>query len=1600
MPHPGHPPEETLEDLREQSRLLRTIIEGTAADTGDQFFASLVRHLTGALNVRYALIGEVVDGEPGTLRTLAVSDGGTLIDNFEYALAHAPCGTGLTQSFWSFEEGVQARFPYFPNLAALGVESHCGVSIRDRAGAVIGMMIVMDSKPLSRSDRLKSLMEVFAARAAAELHRHKAELARQQMEHTLRDSEARFRTFLDHAPNLAFVKSREGRYLFTNRRFEDVFGLPPDGALGKTDDELFSPAQAALFRTNDRRVFDTEQPLECEEVAWLRDGPHTSIAVKFPLRDAAGQLYAIGGIITDITERKQVQEALQTSEERWHLAVQGSHDGIWDWDVRTARVFFSARWKTMRGYDEDEVADSLDEWTTRLHPDDRDRVMCAIEGYLDRRQPDYCEEYRTRRRDGSYMWILDRGIAIWDAEGRPVRMVGSETDITERKRAEEALRDSEARTRSIIEGAMDGVISIDREGRIIGWNSEAEAIFGYAAHEVMGHRLSETIIPVQHRTAHETGIERILTSPVGVPVKRRLELHALHRDGHEFPVEFAIAMTHIDGEPVFSAFLRDITERTQAAEDLHRTAETLRAVVQAAPVAIVTCNAEGRLTSWNPAAQRIFGWAEEDMLGRPLLAIPRSQGEADEQLWRQILQRRAINGLELQRQRKDGTLVDIHLWAGALLDSAGTMTGALAVMADVTEQKRDAEALAHRERQFRTVLDALPIGVWFTDVQGKVLLANPAARQLWTGAQRIGMGKGVQEPNWWDTAGPATEPHRWMLADVLTGGMAASDDILEITCEDGTRKMVRNSAVPVRSDDDIIQGAVLLNEDITERIRAEQERARSQAFLESIIENIPHMITVTDAHHLHFVMVNRAAERVFERPRGELLGSSVFDALPESEATQMFASDLDVLDRSEPLEMSDQVVHSPSGERRVLRTKKLPIFTGGDRPRHLLTISEDITSRTQAESVERQRVAQLIRFQSVQLRFSKLAHRDLDTDFRLITEAAAEALGVARVSIWLFNASRSAIVCRHLYTTSDRQHHQPGTVLEAARDPRYFAALESALIVAAPESGIAPRIQVLALHMEQQPITSRLDVPIRQGGHLVGVFCQEHVGPARDWSPEEEAFAISVADHAALCLAAAERRRMEAALRASEERFAKAFHSSPHPVIIADVETGVIIEANDAAYALFGYEAKDVEGRTALDIGLWPSPDDRTRYMDELRQRGSVRNFEAVLRMKTGARRQCLLSSEVIDLNGRRCMVTVGTDITEQKQAEEALRQSEARFRTMAEAIPQQVWTATPDGNLDYVNERCLEYFRTTAEALIGSNWQNVVHPEDLPLCLERWSAARATGQPYQVDFRLRRASDHTFRWHMAHALPLSDSEGRIIKWVGTNTDVSDVKQAEEALLAREQDLRHAMEERERLSQDLHDGILQSLYAVGLGLEGCKPLIEAHRHEQALEATEQAIAQLNRVMAEVRNFIAGLESEALQEGTFETALRTVINTVTQAHPIDCRIQIEQEALAYIPLDRALQLLNIMREALSNVVRHAHASHLSVSVRRLRRTIRVRIHDNGVGFDPLTAAGTGHGLQNMAARAKKMRMEFELHSAVGDGTTIILDLPKEEVCGRD
>ena len=159
-----------------------------------------------------------------------------------------------------------------------------------------------------------------------------------------------------------------------------------------------------------------------------------------PVQDEAGQVRRIMGASLDITDRKQSKMALRESEERWHLALRGSNDGIWNWNVLTDEIFFSGRWKEMLGYAEHELDNRLEEWSKRLHPDDTERVQQAIDNHFAGKTRFYSVEQRMRCQDGSYKWILARGQALRDKQGTIIRITGSHTDITDRKQAEDALQ--------------------------------------------------------------------------------------------------------------------------------------------------------------------------------------------------------------------------------------------------------------------------------------------------------------------------------------------------------------------------------------------------------------------------------------------------------------------------------------------------------------------------------------------------------------------------------------------------------------------------------------------------------------------------------------------------------------------------------------------------------------------------------------------------------------------------------------------------------------------------------------------------------------------------------------------------------------------------------------------------------------------------------------------------------------------------------------------------------------------------------------------------------------------------------------------------------
>ncbi|HET9049693.1 MAG TPA: PAS domain S-box protein [Chiayiivirga sp.] len=275
------------------------------------------------------------------------------------------------------------------------------------------------------------------------LQRLNAELERRVVERTRqwRKSADLLQAVIDGATDAIFLKDREGRILLFNRAAATFVGRPVEDILGKTIAELFGPTASDAIREIELEVMASGKASTIEETLPMKGGPRLFLATRSPYRDGEGNIIGLIGISRDITEKKRAEEALRDSEARWQFAVDGAGDGIWDWDIPSSKVFYSRQWKAMLGYADEEVGNTLEDWSSRVHPDDFDRCQQAVESHLRGDTPDFVFEYRMRAKDGSWCWVLSRGKTVErGAGGGSLRVIGTHTNITERKLAEEELR--------------------------------------------------------------------------------------------------------------------------------------------------------------------------------------------------------------------------------------------------------------------------------------------------------------------------------------------------------------------------------------------------------------------------------------------------------------------------------------------------------------------------------------------------------------------------------------------------------------------------------------------------------------------------------------------------------------------------------------------------------------------------------------------------------------------------------------------------------------------------------------------------------------------------------------------------------------------------------------------------------------------------------------------------------------------------------------------------------------------------------------------------------------------------------------------------------
>ena len=286
------------------------------------------------------------------------------------------------------------------------------------------------------------------------------------------------------------------------------------------------------------------------------------------LRPGSVERRLLAGLRAMVRHLEAGREELRASEQRFELAMQGANDGLWDWNPVTNEVYYSPRWKEMLGYADDEIANHFDEWLSRVHPDDRERALTTIQAYLAGETATYELEHRLRHRDGSYRWIVARGACVRDETGRAVRIAGSHADITERRRAEEALREREHQYRSIFEAVSDGLAINDLEtGRLVEANPAFLRMHGYAREELIGADPRVFVHPDSQHLFNE------FTETIAAGGEYFCQAVDVHKDGSLIHVEVRGSPIAYMGRPSTLGVVRDITERVQAYQLLEQRVE-------------------------------------------------------------------------------------------------------------------------------------------------------------------------------------------------------------------------------------------------------------------------------------------------------------------------------------------------------------------------------------------------------------------------------------------------------------------------------------------------------------------------------------------------------------------------------------------------------------------------------------------------------------------------------------------------------------------------------------------------------------------------------------------------------------------------------------------------------------------------------------------------------------------------------------------------------------------------------------------------------------------------------------------------------------------
>ena len=682
--------------------------------------------------------------------------------------------------------------------------------------------------------------------------------ALKEAEAALLDSERRFRSAIQDAPLPIMIHAEDGEVLQINTAWTELTGYQTHEiptvetwarqAYGEQADDILKNVIGRKY------ILESRQD-EGEFIVTTRDGNqriwHFSSA---PLGALPDGRRAVISVAADMTQHRQAERALRTSEVRWQFALEGAGHGVWDWHIQAHSIFLSPQLKAMLGYTEAEVENSVEAWNDWIHPEDKALVEREVSHYLSGATPTYQNEHRLRCKDGSYKWILDRATVIeYTPEGDPLRMIGTHTDITESKRQELASR----LLASVVESSEDAILTQDLNGTITSWNAGAVNLFGYSQAEAIGQPLA-MLFPSDRTNEASQIFERLEQCEL----IQNFETVHFRRDRTR--VEVAVTVSPLKAQDGIqtgtSIIVRDITERKQMeaerlrAEETRKAFELLEQVVDNVLAGYWDWDIASGIAYLSPGFKSMFGYADHELPNVPeswqSMIFPEDLQITQACFERHVQSRGQVPYYnEVRYRHKNGSSVWV-ICSGQVVewDETGAPLRMIGCHIDISDRKL-AETHIHQESAFRQqILEHMAEGLCvFHEIETFPFLHFT----VWNRQMQAITGYTLDEINrlgWYQSLFPNAFAQRQAMARVerMQGGEILTDEEWYIQLQDGEQRAIAiaNSVLYSQAGESYI---LLLIQDITVRKQAEvqlrqtnEELARATRLKDEFLANMSH----------------------------------------------------------------------------------------------------------------------------------------------------------------------------------------------------------------------------------------------------------------------------------------------------------------------------------------------------------------------------------------------------------------------------------------------------------------------------------------------------------------------------------------------------------------------------------------------------------------------------------------------------------------------------------------------------------------------------------------------------------------------------------------